>query len=533
MHYIYKIMFSTIILFGFSKFSFSQNQPHLLDLRTCEKNCSSSNYTIQSVYLSDVNGNPITSSLLSCSTGLEQTAYISFKYQTSSNSDVNNARLFAELIMGEETQFLNYFFGVIPSASSGSKTLTLSNFPLNWICGIEVSLNNPLLLWTTSAAKDHSQTYDCNDYPTGQCQFQSNIIVEAPLAVQYEYTYSCPSNGITPVSFSSTTNGGRAPYQYVWTFTNANLSTSNSIGPSLDYFGPGTASLHVTDANGTVSTYQTELDFPLFFDHAPVMTHQTNEEPPNGSIELALNGTSDYTYSWTGPNGFTSDERNIYGLSDGIYQVAIVDSFGCIEKFDIKIEHYITLHLWKDDLNVNLDQRNHTAELKWSFNTEIEYGHFEVERAIHDIEAFSTVGIMPISGGSNDSNTFYFTDEKLPIFPNRIYYRVKLLTFGGKAQYSSTLMVETLSNNTDINWSAFPNPFEWNNLQLNYTGDPRLLKGVTKIRIYSPSSTFYNQISTTNNPIDLSNFVQSAPKGLLVIEINNLNNFEILKVIKK
>lgn len=220
-------MLSMILVAGIIETSYSQNQDHLLDLRSCGKSCTSNNYSILDVYLSDINGNPITNSLLTCTPGQEQIAYISFRYKTSSNSEVNNARLFADLTVGEESSYLNYYFGVIPTASDLPKVLTLRNYPLSWTCGVEVSLINPMLTWTTSGSGDFSQTYSCNSYP--QCQRQSDIIVDTPLAVQFDFIYTCPTTYVTSVSFTNTTNGGRAPYQFSWTFTNATSTNSTRL----------------------------------------------------------------------------------------------------------------------------------------------------------------------------------------------------------------------------------------------------------------------------------------------------------------
>lgn len=49
-----------------------------------------------------------------------------------------------------------------------------------------------------------------------------------------------------------------------------------------------------------------------------------------GEIDLTvLNGESPYTYSWTGPNGFISDQEDIVGLEAGEYCVTVIDFAGC------------------------------------------------------------------------------------------------------------------------------------------------------------------------------------------------------------
>src|SRR5690606_10382694 len=40
-------------------------------------------------------------------------------------------------------------------------------------------------------------------------------------------------------------------------------------------------------------------------------------------------GTPDYTISWTGPNGFTSTDKDLSGLEPGTYNVTVTDANGC------------------------------------------------------------------------------------------------------------------------------------------------------------------------------------------------------------
>lgn len=533
MYYIYNILLSIVLAVGVLNSSFAQNQPNLLDQRTCNKSCPSNNYDVQGFYLSDINGTPITNSLLTCTPGVEQIVYITLRYQANSSSAVSNARFFADFQVGEEKEYLNYFFGPLSPDTSGTGTLTLSSFPVNWTCGLEVSFLDPLLVWTTSSSSDLSQDYVCNDYPAGQCQYQGDLVVDAPLAVQFDYSYTCPTTDVTNVSFTNTTNGGRGPYQFSWTFTNATLESSNSENPILDFNGPGTATLQATDVNGTVNTYQAEIDIPTSFEHVSVINNQTNTDSPDGSIDLETNHSGNLTYSWTGPNGFSSVEKNIFGLSEGQYQVIITDEYSCSEQLDFEIAFFIVLPLLNDNLNAKLKKGREAVDLKWVSAVDARSSHFEVERAINDVSKFSTVGILPITVGSSNLSSYIFTDRALPKSHCRIYYRIKLVSEFGKSIYGTTKMVEIPESNPEKKWIAFPNPFEWNNLQLKYMGDPQLLKGLIHIRVYSPIYAFSNQLSTKNSLIDLGKVIKSAPNGLLIIEIEYLDKVEIVKVMKK
>ncbi len=52
---------------------------------------------------------------------------------------------------------------------------------------------------------------------------------------------------------------------------------------------------------------------------------------------IASGGTPDYTYSWTGPGGFTSDQETITNLVAGTYTVVVTDSEGCTETDDVTV----------------------------------------------------------------------------------------------------------------------------------------------------------------------------------------------------
>ena len=53
----------------------------------------------------------------------------------------------------------------------------------------------------------------------------------------------------------------------------------------------------------------------------------------DGSIAASANGgtsaSGNYSYSWTGPNGYTSNNPNVQNLFSGSYTVTISDDNGC------------------------------------------------------------------------------------------------------------------------------------------------------------------------------------------------------------
>lgn len=144
------------------------------------------------------------------------------------------------------------------------------------------------------------------------------------------FNVSC--NGADDGSIISSINGGTEDYQYSWTGPN-NYSSSDENPQDLV---AGTYCLTIEDINGcsvqnciTLSQPQ-----PLSVILTPAVfaggVNISCSGGNNGSINtIASNGTPGYTYSWTGPDGFISDNQNISGLVAGIYCVEVTDLNNC------------------------------------------------------------------------------------------------------------------------------------------------------------------------------------------------------------
>lgn len=111
-----------------------------------------------------------------------------------------------------------------------------------------------------------------------------------------------------------------------------NLTALNYV---FDNLAAGTYDIKVIDANGTVKTITgiivTQPASGLAISNAAVSNHNgfsiTCNGANNGSIDLTITGGYPaYTYSWTGPNGFTETTKDISNLSPGTYTVVIGDS---------------------------------------------------------------------------------------------------------------------------------------------------------------------------------------------------------------
>jgi gliding motility-associated-like protein len=129
--------------------------------------------------------------------------------------------------------------------------------------------------------------------------------------------------------------GGNSYYSYNW--TTAALPpfplplTTPVGGPSVSNLYPGIYTVTVTDLLGCQSTLQVTVNqFPGFTVTSTIGDVQCHGDQ-TGSINLQLNGgTPNFTFQWTGPNGYTSIFQNIIGLGVGQYNVIVTDGAGCV-----------------------------------------------------------------------------------------------------------------------------------------------------------------------------------------------------------
>lgn len=128
-----------------------------------------------------------------------------------------------------------------------------------------------------------------------------------------------------------TISGGTPDYTFAWSGANSFSSSSQNITA----LSSGTYLLTVTDANGCVHTNSFEVSEPPLIVLTASITNNLCAGDENGAINLTVSGgTPGFSYSWTGPNGFTSDSEDISALPTGSYAVVVSDANGC-EQADV------------------------------------------------------------------------------------------------------------------------------------------------------------------------------------------------------
>ncbi len=149
-----------------------------------------------------------------------------------------------------------------------------------------------------------------------------------------------PFNGSISVEASGT--GG--PYTFAWTGPGGFSSSVTGVTSDLiDDLNFGDYDLTVTD-QGTGCTEVLTVAVPdltptFSIDFSNILPNQECQAPYTGAVTAEASGTAGpYTYSWTGPGGFTSSDEDIDQLFHGTYQVEVTDqSIGCTQVATVAI----------------------------------------------------------------------------------------------------------------------------------------------------------------------------------------------------
>ncbi|RRJ93049.1 PKD domain-containing protein [Flavobacterium macacae] len=166
----------------------------------------------------------------------------------------------------------------------------------------------------------------------GNCPFTNSYTITQPddilISVISQNNSSCfqSNNGAIDISVS----GGTGAYSYIWTKNNSPFSTTQD----LENLSPGDYIVNVTDENncGPKTLSFTITEPPLLVISVLNQTNIYCFGASTGIINVEVIGgtiATDYNFSWTGPNGFTSADQNLTGLLAGTYHLIVTDDNGC------------------------------------------------------------------------------------------------------------------------------------------------------------------------------------------------------------
>ena len=151
-------------------------------------------------------------------------------------------------------------------------------------------------------------------------------------------------------------SGGLGTYHYSLQIYNSNFNYWQQIGQSP--LGNNFTYADVTFSSLTAQCYRIILEDPVgCSDTANIclneadliqidttITNNTSSLNPNGSIiiDSIFGGTPSFSFSWFGPNNFSSNSQNISNLQGGNYILVLLDNNSCFESYSFIINSNIT-----------------------------------------------------------------------------------------------------------------------------------------------------------------------------------------------
>jgi len=171
-------------------------------------------------------------------------------------------------------------------------------------------------------------TYCLSISDFNSCTFNQCVEIEEPTPLEINPVILIPDCGDGSLAnVDLQISGGVPPYDINW---------SNGSVTEVVNLSEGDFDVIITDANNcqieeTISIDLPEeimigFDIPIFPGGVNIACNGEN----TGSINItALNTSGMVTYSWTGPNGFTSIDEDLSGIEAGEYCVTITDQLGC------------------------------------------------------------------------------------------------------------------------------------------------------------------------------------------------------------
>jgi hypothetical protein len=249
-------------------------------------------------------------------------------------------------------------------------------------------------------------------------------------------------------------------------------------------------------------------------------------------VQSVTGGTEPYSYSWVGPNGFTSTSKDIYNLSDGLYRLTVVDFNGCSQTVEYIMDVASVLEInWKA---LEVKESNAKVGINWQMNSEKEGSIYLIERSFGDANDFQEIGEVNGKGNSQEPVDYSFSDETFPVFENLIYYRIAHIS-GESKTYSEVKMVKREPEvKPEGNWVVYPNPSRDGNVNLKFVNGS--LAFGEKIQIQAINGGNYVKnievVIGFEDAFLLDQLIGELPSGLTLLRVQWKNQSESFKLLR-
>ncbi len=228
---------------------------------------------------------------------------------------------------------------------------TSTDLACNGVCDGSITLNttggdgNYTYTWTPNVSSNDSAsglcagTYNISVTDGNSCTNDTSIIISEPLAITIitDSTQNITCNGGSNGAISISVSGGSGSgYTYNWQTPDG----SGLVAGAEDQSGlsAGTYDLTVTDGSGCTQTSSWTLTEPPLLDATETHFDISCSGSTDGSIDLTVvGGVPGYSFSWTGPGGFTANTEDISNLGVGTYCVTVTDANSCTDTLCVDI----------------------------------------------------------------------------------------------------------------------------------------------------------------------------------------------------
>lgn len=162
------------------------------------------------------------------------------------------------------------------------------------------------------------------------CEVSANVIVAQPGGLHFDViTQKNPTcSGGNDGAISINVVGGISPYQYQW--------NTGAITNSISNLSEGKYTLKITDGQGCIAFKEVVLEDP-----EPIEVNLGEDrslcDGQQAIFDVSIED-SGARYYWESDNGFTSTEPKVTISKEGIYNVTVTSSFGCIGTDQIEIK---------------------------------------------------------------------------------------------------------------------------------------------------------------------------------------------------
>ena len=430
--------------------------------------------------------------------------------------------------------------------------------------------NNLIFNWTgpslfTSNQEDISNliagTYTVTITDSNSCVGPSaSYFVNEPSDIVVTYltnNVSCFAGSDGSIDLSIT--GGAGNYNTIWTGVNGYFNISEDIFTlsASDY------SYTITDANGcspSVNNSPITITEPLGVQLSSVVTDETCYGDSDGSIDMTLTGSSSYTFSWVGPNSFSSTDLDISSLEVGTYNLQITDLNNCIflHSETIDIGNIINIDTFINNISCNgysdgnivlVTPNSLTPTFSWTgpnlFSStsnqllNLESGNYSV--VVNDETNCPTQINLSISDPSTLSFTSILTDESCEGYQDG---QIEISVSGGTPNYS---YVWSNGNNSSLNSNLLNGEYILNIIDANncivtdtFTVDLFLFdttRNITNVSCYGDSDGSADLEIVGGNPPFTYNWsppgstqdLINVLSGVYTVNITDLTNCTIVR----